>query len=175
MKLSRPMLLAVILLLPAQIGASAALPPGEKSASGNDVNGISQETHGPADKMLGLIVKKENVAGTLQQESRALYVDRVGMYSLRDPNNLLEATLEIARFRSVAPYASNDFRLSVAGAIGSVLPIVIRVGSTPVYITSRKGLTVALWFHGNFMLTLSVRNTYRLPKSLLRAALAINP
>jgi len=131
--------------------------------------------HGPPPEVLGLTVQKEDLSKTLAGEKRPLYVDRVGLYSFREPNKLLQGTLQIAHFRPDAPSGSSDFQLSIVGHLGNSLPIVVRVGSQPVYITTSKGLVLAVWFHKGYMLALSIRRSYGQPKELLRQALAIDP
>ena len=131
--------------------------------------------HGPPDQMVGLNVVKEDIAKTLAQDKSPLYTDRVGLYSLRDPSKLLEATLEIGHFRSGYQTNSTQFQQSIVGNIGSTQPITIRLGVTPVYISSAKGLVLAVWFNGDYMLTLAIRRTFQKDKELLREALGVNP
>jgi hypothetical protein len=131
--------------------------------------------HGPPDTMVGLDVKKEDVAKVLATDKRALYVDRVGLYSFREQSKLLQATLEIAHFRSGTPSNTQNFQLSVVGNVGSSVPIIVRVGDKPVYVTTKKGLLIAIWFKDDYMIALAIRNTYKQPKQLLRQALEINP
>jgi hypothetical protein len=152
-----------------------ALGTASVSAAPSVTSSPSAGTHGPPDKIMGLDVQKEDIAKVLTQDKRALYVDRVGLYSFREQNKLLQATLEIARFRSSAPWRSGDFQLSIVGHIGSSVPIVVRAGSQPVYVTTSKGLTLAVWFKDGYLVTLAIRRSYAQPKELLRRSLEINP
>lgn len=144
-------------------------------AASPSVTGNGSVHHGPPDQVLGLMVQKEDLTKTLAAEKRPLYVDRVGLYSFREPSKLLEGTLQISHFRHSAPYTSNDFQVAIVGHLGSSLPIVVRVSGQPVYITTAKGLVLAVWFRQDYMMTLSIRHTYTQPKELLRQALEINP
>ncbi|MHB8507253.1 MAG: hypothetical protein ACYDGR_01210 [Candidatus Dormibacteria bacterium] len=167
MKLAvRPTAVALGMLI--ALGSSVGV-----SATGT--NTTARPATGPPPQLLNLDVKKEDIAKLLATDKRALYVDRVGLYSLREPSNLLQATLEISHFRSNARWSSEDFQLSVVGRLGSSVPLIVRLGSQVVYLTSSKGLTLAVWFDRDYMLTLAIRDTFRHPKELLRQSLAINP
>lgn len=131
--------------------------------------------HGPPPTMLGLNVKKEDISKLLATEKRPLYTDEVGLFSLREQSNLLQATMEISHFRNDQRWSSSDFQLSIVGRLGSSVPIQVRLGAKTVYLTSSKGLALAIWFDRQFMMTLSIRNSYKTPKELLRQALEVNP
>ncbi len=162
--LALSLLLSVVPTIPASAAGTATPTPS-----------AAQAQHGPPATMLSLNVKKEDIAKVLAGETRALYVDRVALYSLRETSNLLEATIEIGHFRSGTQWASEDFQLSIVGQLGSSVPVLVRVGSNIVYLTSSKGLTIAIWYGGGYMLALAIRNTFTQPKELLRQALEINP
>jgi len=135
----------------------------------------AQAPHGPPAQMLGLNVAKENIAKVLAGDKRPLYVDKVTLYSLREQSKLLQATLEVGDFKNDAPWTSADFQYSIVARLGSSLPITVRAGPQIVYVTSSKGLTIAIWFKDRTMFTLAVRNGYKQPKELLREALKVNP
>jgi hypothetical protein len=156
----------VVVALTATAGSSASASSGRHPSPGR---------HGPPDEILGLTVQKEEVAKVLAGEKRPLYVDRVGLYSFREPSKLLQGTLEIAHFRAGTPADSSEFQQTIVGHLGSSVPIVVRVDGQPVYVTTSKGLTLAVWFRDDHMLALAIRNTYGRPKELLRQTLAINP
>ena len=164
---------ALLLLVTANMSASAASPAPTPSPS-------SSPTPAPLPpgfpaQVIGLNVQKEDVSKTLATAPRSLYVNQVVMYSFREPSKLLEATLEVARFKNDAPSSSADFQATIVNALGGSAPIVVRVGATPVYLTTSKGLTLAIWFRNGHMLALSIRNTFTQPKQLLRVSLGINP
>lgn len=152
----------MVFLTTINAGATVSTPP------------TGQVKHGPPEQVLGLTVVKEDIAKTLAGDKRALYVDRVGLYSYRE-QKLLQATLEIARFRKGFDTQSENFRQTVVGHLGGSLPIVVRVGSERVYITTSKGLVLAIWFKDGYMMTLAIRATYTAPKQLIRESVAVNP
>jgi hypothetical protein len=122
----------------------------------------------------GLRVQRENVTATLAQDRRALWVDQVGLYTLRRGKEL-QATLQVARFRAAAPWQSADFDESLAGQLGTATPVVARLDGVRVYITATRGLGLAAWFRNGWMFVLGIRATYPTPRELIRAALAVHP
>lgn len=122
----------------------------------------------------GLHVQRENVTATLAQDKRSLWVDEVSLYSLRRGKEL-QGTLEVARFRTSAPWRSADFQASLAGQLGTSTPVVARLGGRRVFITTTRGLALATWFRNGWMLILGVRTSYATPKDLIRDALEMSP
>ena len=122
----------------------------------------------------GLTVQRENITKTLAEDRRSLYVDGVWLYSLRQGKELM-ATLEVAHFKSDAPWRSQDFDLSLAGQLGGSVPAVARLEGTPVYISTARGLNLLAWDRNGYLLILGIRNTYKSPKELLRDAMAVSP
>jgi hypothetical protein len=130
--------------------------------------------HMPA-AILGLAVQQEDVTKKVAAEKGPFYVDHVSLFSLRESSQLLEATVELARFRtSVAP-RTEEFERSFVLQIGGPLPIVVRVDGQQVFVTTVKGLITTIWFRHGYMGVLSIRNTYKQPKALLREVLAVTP
>ena len=158
---------AALLLLTANVSASAASPSASPAAAASK--------GGPPAQVLGLNVQNEDITKTLATDKRSLYVDQVILYSFREPSKLLQATLEVARFKSNAPATSRDFQSTIVSSLSGSQPIVLRVNGEAVYIATSKGLTIAVWFRSGHMMALSIRNTFTTPKQLLRIALAINP
>jgi hypothetical protein len=161
---------AVVAILGAILGiyrAVAAATPAPASAA-------AASAHLPA-QILGLVVAREDVAKKLATEKDPLSVDQVSLYSLREPSKLLEATVELARFRPGQMQAGLDFQRSIVLQIGGSVPIVVRVGGQAVFVTTIRGLVVPVWFRDGYMVALSIRNTYEQPKALLRAVLAVSP
>jgi hypothetical protein len=122
----------------------------------------------------GLKVGQENVSKTLAEDRRALYVDGVWLYSLRQGKELM-ATLEVARFKSTAPWRSSGYDLSLANQLGGSIPAVLRLDGRPVYVSTTRGLELITWFKDGYLDILAVRSTYNSPKSLLRAVIAVAP
>lgn len=131
--------------------------------------------HGPPEHVLGLVVAKEDISKTLSQAKRAQYLQGVSLYSFRQTDNLLQATLEVGTFRPGTPSASDTFQASVVTQIGSSVAARIVVDAQPVFITTSKGLVIAIWFRKGSMFALAVRNSYDQPKALLRQVLGVNP
>jgi hypothetical protein len=126
-------------------------------------------------QLLGNQVQRENIAPALSGNTRQIYFDHVDLYSVRRSDNFLQATLEIGRFKRGTDYGAEYFQRSLVDQIGSSQPTANLVGSDLVYITTAKGLVVASWFRGNHLVILSIRDTFDLPKTLIRQALPIKP
>jgi hypothetical protein len=122
----------------------------------------------------GLTVKREDITKTLKEDRRQLYVDGVWLYSLRQGKELM-ATVELGRFRSVAPWQDSTFDLSLAGQLGGSVPAVVRVDGTPVYISTTHGLQLASWERHGYLVIVGIRNSYKSPKDLLRQVLEVTP
>jgi hypothetical protein len=122
----------------------------------------------------GLHVQRENITATLLEDRRALWVDQVSLYTLRRGTEL-QATLEVARFKPSTPWSSADFEQSLVGQLGTVTPVVTRLGGVRVYITGTRGLSLAAWFHHGYMLVLGIRPTYSSPRDLIRTVLELSP
>jgi hypothetical protein len=118
----------------------------------------------------GLTMRREHVPAP--NTKRKQYLTNVDLYSLRRGKQL-EATLEVGRFRSDAPVARLSFRRSIAGEVGTTVPIEERIAGTTVYLAKARKLAVAVWFSGRELDVLSIRADYDTPKSLIRAALEL--
>lgn len=122
----------------------------------------------------GLKITPENVSKTLAGEQRQLYTDGIWLYSLRSGKELM-ATLEVGHFKSDSPYRSSDFDLSLATQLGGSVPVVLRLGGRPVYVSTTRGLELLTWFKDGYLEILAVRSTYTAPKTLLRDLLEAAP
>jgi hypothetical protein len=126
----------------------------------------------PAE-MLGLKLHPESVE-VLKAAERP-FVDAVGLYSLRSPDDLLQATLQLSRFSPDADYRSERFQQAVVQQIGSSAPRAFRMGDQTVHLTTGRRQSVAVWFKDRYLFVLATREEFEQPRSLLRAALAITP
>lgn len=124
-------------------------------------------------ELLGLEVQPEPLE-SLAEVDRP-FVDAVGLYSLRAPDEALQATLQLSRFSPSADVDSEQFRQSVIAQIGSSTPRAFRMGSHTVHLTTGRRQNVAVWFKGRHFFVLSTREEYEQPRALLRATLAIEP
>jgi hypothetical protein len=126
----------------------------------------------PPSSLSGLAVKQEDIGKPGPRSARDYLVD-VRLYSLRAKKQL-EGTLQIGRFRDSAP-TTLGFRRQIAGQVGTSVPREQRIASTTVFVTRGKRLGIAVWFRGRDMFVLSIREGYTKPKSLIRAALEVQP
>lgn len=125
--------------------------------------------------MGGLVVGREDPCGDFQSSNTTRALDAVALFSVREPTQLLIATLEVGRFSPAAPLGDTGFRDGVISQIGQTTPQALWLEGHPVYATSSPGLTLICWFKGRYLFVLAVRNNYDQPKSILRDALKVNP
>lgn len=122
-------------------------------------------------EVLSLSVSQERLTPTVIATKRT-YLDALGLYSLRK-GDLLQATLQVSRFRKDAKYSKNSFRQSILQQIGTSVPRPFRMSGRTVYLTTGKRQNVAVWFTGRHSFVLSTRQEYDSPRALLRRALEI--
>jgi hypothetical protein len=119
-------------------------------------------------QILDLTVGQEHPSTPLEEDDEP-YIDQLGVFSLRR-GDLLQATLQVSRFADEDRLADGGLRRQLAAAVGSTSsPPVARVGDQPVYLVSGGRQTVAVWFHGPYMLVTSIREEYARPRALVRA------
>jgi hypothetical protein len=121
--------------------------------------------------VLGLNVKTENVSESVKQIDR-LYVDEVGVYSLRK-GKLLQATWQVSRFLDSAAYQKPSFRTTLVQGVGLTAPRTVRLGDQTVYLTNGASQQLAVWFTGRYFCVLAIRQDYPTPKALLRNVLEV--
>jgi hypothetical protein len=131
----------------------------------------------PADlvpsELMGLPVTQEDMSASLSTQKDA-FVEAIGLYAMRR-SELVQATLQVSRFRSNAPVARSSFRTSVVSQIGGRKSQQFRMGESTVYRTTGRKQVISLWFRGPYLFVLSVRDTFDHPRSLLREALEVKP
>lgn len=125
----------------------------------------------PAD-LVGLKVAEEKVTEALES-FRPSYVAGAALYSFRGDKDLVQATLQIARFRDEPRNRSNNFRQSILTQFGSTRPRVTRMGDTVVYRTTQTKQTVAIWFDDLDWYLLSIRDEFDRPRTLMRETLEV--
>jgi hypothetical protein len=118
-------------------------------------------------QLLGLEIVAENVDAKLEG-IRGSYLDGVGLYSFRQSDELLRATLQVGRFNAVAEPDEARFRNQVIAGLGSTVPEELRLGKERVYLTSGNEQNIFAWFDDEGFYVLSVRNDYPFPRTLLR-------
>ncbi len=128
-----------------------------------------------APTMGGLVVGREDPCADFQSSSASRALNGIALFSLREPNRLLIATLEVGRFAPDAPLSDGDFRDGVMSQIGSTTPQALWLDGHEVYATSTTGLVLVSWFRGRYLFVLAIRDNYDQPKAILRDALKVNP
>lgn len=123
--------------------------------------------------VLGLEVVEENVRGDIKGLSRA-YLESVGLFSFRENDDLLRATLQIGRFNDVAPNELERFRDSIIGQLGASVPIELRVGDDRVFLAAGGEQSVYTWFDDEGFYALSVRSDYPFPRTMVRRLVGID-
>lgn len=130
----------------------------------------------PPPTLNGLRVTAEKLAKPSEAKSGARqYLTEITLYSLRQPGDQLEATIQVGRLRRGSPSDSLTFKRAIAGQVGSTVPQEQRVAGVPVFVTRVKKLSVALWFREGHLFILSIREGYAQPKTLIREALRMSP
>ena len=123
-------------------------------------------------RMLGLDVTREDMSESFEGVEDA-FLSEVGLYGLRR-NDLLQATLQISRFRDNAPLDKSSFQSSLVNQIGGSRAQAFRMGDATVYRTTGRKQVISVWFEEQTMFVLSVRDTFEQPRSLLRESLEID-
>jgi hypothetical protein len=121
--------------------------------------------------ILDLNVVQEDIRPTLAKSSNT-YVGAAGLFSMRR-DNVIQATLEVARLTPKANAESPKFREVLAEQIGGSKPQTARIGTDLVYFTSATKQRLFVWFRDRSFYVLSVRSDYTQPRDLLRAVLGV--
>ena len=124
----------------------------------------------PAE-LMGLKVQSEDVSKTLA-ELKQSWADGVALYSFRR-EELVQATLQVNHFNENADYEKAGFRRQILQQIGGTAPRQIQVGGEDVFVTQSTKQTLAIWFEGEHLFVLSIRQDFEKPRTLLRAALEL--
>lgn len=117
-------------------------------------------------QLVGLKVVQENVRASLKGVQRP-YVDSVAVFSMRE-DDLLRATLEVARFNSLARPEDSRFRGSIISVVGGAKPVSIRVGEESVFATTGTKQNIFTWFADRGFFILGVQEDFPFPRTLLR-------
>lgn len=117
-------------------------------------------------QILGLRIEAEEIQAELDQVDRP-YVDSVAVFSLRE-DELLRASLQVARFNRAARPGDSSFRSSIVGTIGGSQPQVFRMEDVDLYTTTASDQLVFTWFEGNGLFVLAVQEEFEFPRTLVR-------
>lgn len=121
----------------------------------------------------GLRVDEEDIAATLEAGERP-YLEAMGLWSLREEDDLLQATLQIGRFSDDVDPADEEFQDRIVTNIGPGART-LRMGEQTVHVTGGDRQTLSIWFSGEHLFILSTRDGYGGGRRLLRAVLEIEP
>lgn len=124
--------------------------------------------------ILDFKVQKENIEVSLDKAQKA-YVDATVLYSVRNDEDVVQATIQISRFSEDADVESGRFRRRVVQQLGGSVPQTIRVGEQRVFQTQQAKSRIASWFKGRHLFVLSVREDFDQPRNLLRQSLELEP
>jgi len=128
-----------------------------------------------AGTYLGLQPQREDIGGSLSNQEANAYIDAVGLYSLRNKDRL-EATLQISKLSDKARPTDPKFQELVANQIGGTKVQAFVMSGRKVFRSSQRKQSLSSWFRGRYFLILSVRDTYKEPRALLRILLEeVNP
>ncbi|HVV37097.1 MAG TPA: hypothetical protein VHC63_10880 [Acidimicrobiales bacterium] len=154
---------ATVALATVVFGAACSSSPNGTSAA--DIKQLPENEL--SGTYLGLKAQREDIGGSLANQQANAYIDAVGLYSLRD-DKLLEATLQISKLSKQARPKSLKFQQLVANQIGGTKVQAFVMGGHHVYRSSQRKQSLTSWFQGDYFMILSVRDTYKSPRSLLR-------
>lgn len=144
-----------------------------RSASGTSGRALRDVDSGAIPTSLGgLDVSHEDVRPTLAKATNT-YLSAAGLFSMRR-TDVVQATLEVARFNARARVDDPKFRAGILNGLGGATPTPVEVGSATVFLTRGNKQRVFVWFRSRSMMVLSVRDDYDQPRSLLRAALGVS-
>ena len=155
--------IAATLLFGAACGGGAP-----KGTAADEIKQLPEDLLGGT--YLGLIPRREDIGGSLANQEANAYVDAVGLYSLRNKEQL-EATLQISKLSDKARPKDANFRTLVANQIGGTKVQAFKMSGRSVYRSSQRKQSLTSWFRGEYFLVLSVRDTYDSPRALLRLLL----
>jgi hypothetical protein len=123
--------------------------------------------------VVGLKVKAEDITSALKSVKPS-YVKEAALYSLRNQEDLVQATLQVSRFKDDPRFSTSDFRRTIITQIGSSPPRETRMGRHVVWRTSGSKAALAIWFGKNSMYLLSIRDDFAQPRTLIRTLIDLN-
>ena len=178
-RLRRAVVAATAGVILAGTGVSAATPPASPTPSAKSQppkNGPCKALHLNVPPFVaGFPLTEENPCSDLGTTQHPSAINTINLYSLRRPDKLLLATLQISRFRPGVDGASAHVRDDVRAQIGETVPELLEVDGTTVELTRTRGVSLLVWFRGSYLFVLSARDVYSEPRLLLRKMLEITP
>jgi hypothetical protein len=122
------------------------------------------------EKILGLEVHEEKIGQNITDVQRT-YLRSIGLFSFREGEELLRATLQVSEFNDVAPNERERFRDSVIGQLGTSVPVELRVGDDKLFLAAGGEQSIYAWFDELGFYALSVRSDYPFPRTMVRKLL----
>lgn len=159
---------AVVAAAATLIGAAGCGTSAPKGTAANEVKQLPESLL--TGTYLGLKPAREDITESLSSQEGNAYVDAVGLYSLRNGDRL-EATLQISKLSDKARPKEREFQELVAGQIGGTKSQAFTMEGKRVFRSSARKQSLSSWFSGDYFLILSVRETYKEPRALLRVLL----
>lgn len=158
-----------LLVAACALTASACSSSSEAETPGTPAPASAYEVKLP-QRLLGLRVVSENIRANLSRIQQS-YLRGVGLFSFREGDDLLRATLQVGAFNDVADSKKADFRDAIIGQLGSSVPIPLRVGERTVYLSTGSDQNIFSWFDEKGFYVLSVRSDYAFPRTMMRRLL----
>jgi hypothetical protein len=121
--------------------------------------------------ILDLTVTPEDISSSLARVERT-YVSQAGFFSMRRDDQV-QATVQVLRFNKEARLDQAGFRDTLVGNIGGATPQIGRLGDKQVYFIRGIQQNLSVFFEGQSLVVLSVRDEYEQPRNLLRAVLEL--
>lgn len=153
--------------------AVGACSSGDGSVRAAEDRQIEQADFAVPLSLAGYQVEDEDIEELLA-DGRRPYLESAALYSIREEDDLLQATLQIGRFADDVDEDDEEFRDSLLFSIGAA-PREARMGDHRVWITGADRQTLSIWFTDGHMLVLSTRDGFEAGRTVLRAALEIRP
>lgn len=125
-------------------------------------------------KLNGLTVKSEKVTKALEQAKQS-YVDKVGFYSLRNEDKVVQGTIQVSEFGPSARVSDPDFRTQVVNGSSPGTPATVNVAGTSVQQSTGTKSTVSIWFSEERLIVLTVLKTYAGSRGLLEQTVVALP
>lgn len=162
----------VLLLLLAAASLSACGQAQLTGTPGKEIKPLPA-TELPA-KLAGLTVKPETVTKALAKAKQS-YVDRVGFYSLRDADKVVQATIQLSAFGPSARLDDPEFRRQIVLQSSPGAPAPVDVAGTQVQQSTGTKSTVSIWFSEDRLVVLTVLLTYNGGRGLLEQTVKALP
>ena len=162
-------LAAAVLVIAAGTAGACGKSPKPAAVAGRNVEALNSPA--PPPELLGLKVHLEDMNHQVQAVN-STYVRASALYSLRR-DDVVQGTLQISQFMAKAPYNEESFRRAFLAQLSGTAAQAYRLGDQTVYQTNGLRQHLAVWFRGQKVYVLSMRDEFEHPRDLIRAALEL--